>query len=511
LSASALSALTLCVKIASNVAVIPIALKSLGREEYGLWIILQSIGTYLVFSDIGLGQTIANSQGVAYAREDYDEVNRLMTTGFGLYWCLIIPIWLLSSVVLLTQPVQAWLLKDSSGVVAHLLKPCLFLFATLTLLRVPVNIFPASLVGLRETSLRQVVECGLALFLLAGTVLTLALGGKLLALILVTNLGLILIPALNYPLILLRHPRVVLARRFWAPGRVSFLLANSSFFLLFGLGLFFQKIAGNILAGKVASLKQVPEMFVLLVLIRVGGWSLADIVSRSLQPYMIMFTVQGRRDRMLFFAKLCTGFTFAFATVYSVLIYQFTEAGLKWWLGPGLFLGYGPLAFLIGSFLIEVLFLSTTNFMLALNRHKGLSAVMGGYAVLSFVLGFLGARWWMPGDPLRGLCAGFFLASILGQALPMPWITNRWLAIGWSRYCADFLLKPAALALFAVFLLAVLGLTKTLSAWRGGFGALVGTASLAALAWFWVFGQHERRWMLNAARTHSPFFRSPKA
>jgi O-antigen/teichoic acid export membrane protein len=493
--ASAIAAINLVVKIGSNFIIIPLALRFLGREEYAIWIILQSIAVYLTMSELGIGQSLLNFQNVAFAKGDHEEVNRVLTTGFGLSCLFVIPVWVAFVIILLTQPVASWLLKDVPPGSAAAFEWYLFLAGTLALLRVPLSVLPTTLMGLRETVLRQLIDGAYALFLLVGTVLTLVLDGKLLALILVTNLGFIFIMLLSYPLAQSRHPEVRLARRFWTPALIRLLLANSSFFFLYNLGLFFQRLAGNLLAGMLGPLRQVPEMFVLLTLFRVVGWSLADIASQTLQPYIIRWAVQGAHERVVFFAKLCTKFTVTVAVVYSALIWVFADIGLRLWLGPGMFLGYGHLACLGGAFLMEVLFLSTNNFMRALNRHRRLSFVMAGYAVLSFVLGIVGAKRWIPADPLLGLCVGLLVASVVGQAFLIPWFTCRWLEIGWRSYLRQFITRPGFLAAGAIAILFVFTTAGADAPWNRATGTLAVVVGLPLLAWFLVLDDEERAWM----------------
>ncbi len=493
--ASVLAAVNLGLKIGSNLIIIPVALKYLGREEYAVWIILQSIAMYLTMSELGAGQTVANFQNAAFERGNYSEVSRILTTTFGLNWLTAVPLWVMFAFVLLTMPVEHWLLKDISAGAATGFKVLLLLAGTLALFRVPLQVFSATLLGLRELVLRQVIDGAYAVFLLVGTVLTLFLGGKVLSLILVTNLGFIGITLLSYPLARARHAGVSVATRFWTPSLVWPLFGNSIFFFLYNLGLFFQRLAGNVLAGKFGSLRQVPEMFVLLTLFRVVGWSLADIASQTAIPYINRLPMHGRQDRVVFFAKLCTKLTFALAVGYAALIWVFADIGIRFWLGPGMFLGWGPLACLAGGFLIDVLFLSTNNFMRGLNRHHRLSVVMAVYALISFVLGIVGAKWWMPDDPLYGLCAGLLVASVMTQALALPWVTCRGLEIGWRRYLQHFIVRPGFLAACGIAMVIGLGLAGTLGAWTRVMATLAVVGGLSLLAWFVVLDGEEREWM----------------
>ena len=223
---------------------------------------------------MGIGQTVVNYENVAYARGDFDDLNRILTSVFGLYWGIVIPVWFVATGLLLTMPVARWFLRDVSASAAAGFRGLLFLAGTLALLRVPLTVFPATLLGLRELVLRQIVDGAYAVYFLLGTVAALLAGGKILTLILVTNIGYLVIMGGSFGLAKLRHPEVELAWRFWSPGKIWGLFANSFFFLLYNLGLLFQRLAGNLLAGKLGALRDVPEMFVLLTLFRVVGWSL---------------------------------------------------------------------------------------------------------------------------------------------------------------------------------------------------------------------------------------------
>lgn len=494
MAASALAAANLALKIGSNFLLIPLSLRYLGRQEYAVWIILQSLSVYLTLSEMGIGQTIVNYENVAYARGDFDELNRIFTSVFGLYWAIVIPVWIVGTGLLVVMPVENWFLKDVSASAATGFRGFLFLAGTLALVRVPLTVFPATLLGVRELVWRQIVDGVYAVYLLVTTFVALVAGGKILSLILVTNIGLAVIMAGSYGLVKLRHPQVKLAPRYWSPAKIPELFGNSIFFFLYNLGLLFQRLAGNLLAGKLAALAEVPEMYVLLTLFRVVGWTLADIVSSTAIPYIIRMNLEGRRDRVVFFSKLSTKLTFAMALGYAALIWFYSDVGIRLWLGPGMFLGYGPLACLAAAFLIDVLFLSTNNFMRGLNAHRRLSLVMAGYAVLSFVLGVAGAKL-MPARPLFGLSAGLLAASVVGQGLPLLWLTTRWVGLDGRKFFDHFLFRPGLLVASTAL---IWGSARLLNL-QGLSGRAIETLAvltvLPALSWWRVFDAEERAWL----------------
>src|SRR6266478_2338764 len=158
IAAGLLSAISLALKISSNLLLIPLTLAVLGAKEYGLWIVLATVGNCLALSEMGIGQTILNFQSVAFAKGDYRGVNRVLTPVFGLYWLIVIPFGALAVLwIVFTSPDQ-WLIKDAPLGLSVGLKPLLALTAALALLRVPGNVFPATLLGVREVAVRQLLE-----------------------------------------------------------------------------------------------------------------------------------------------------------------------------------------------------------------------------------------------------------------------------------------------------------------------------------------------------------------
>jgi O-antigen/teichoic acid export membrane protein len=502
IAAGLLSVVGLALKISSNLMLIPLTLSFLGAKEYGLWIVLTTVGNCLGLSEMGIGQTILNFQSVAFARGDYRGVNRVLTTVFGLYWLIIISVGAVAILcIVFTSPGQ-WLIKDAPSGLAIGVKPLLVLIAVLGLLRVPGNVFPATLLGVREVAVGKLLEIVQVIVLTVVTAVVLFLGGGLLALVIAVYLVWILLPLLCYPVAKLRHPQLQLHVRHWTPSILWPLLSNSFFFFLYALGLLFQRFGGNLLAGKFAGLAEVPSLFALLTLFRIVGWSLADIISQTLQPYIIMFEVQGRHDRVVFFAGLCTKLTFVLAMTYTTLVLLFAKSGLEFWLGPGMFLGFGPLALLAGSFLIDVAFLATNNFMRGLNQHRALSIVMAVYAGLSFVLAMIGARWRTPHDPIYGLCLGLFWSSVVGQAALLPWLTQRLLRIPWALYLNQFLVRPLLLLVCGPILFVVISQTTRATGWVLAAHAVTFILCIGLLFWRVFLSREEREWLAGVLLGH---------
>src|SRR6185437_16074379 len=96
---------------------------------------------------------------------------------------------------------------------------------------------------------------------------------------------------------------------------------NSFFFFLMSIGVLFQRVAGNLLAARFGPLSEVPAMYLVLTLLRVAGWTLADVVSRMMQPYIVKFAVEDQLERIRKLASLTTKLTCVIVAVVGASVW----------------------------------------------------------------------------------------------------------------------------------------------------------------------------------------------
>ena len=66
------SYLNTAVSLLSNLVLVPMYLLYFGKEEYGLWLVVLSIVSYLGFSNLGIAQSVANFVASTNAKNDYE-------------------------------------------------------------------------------------------------------------------------------------------------------------------------------------------------------------------------------------------------------------------------------------------------------------------------------------------------------------------------------------------------------------------------------------------------------
>jgi O-antigen/teichoic acid export membrane protein len=77
----------------------PITLAFLGKEDYGFWLTLSSIITWLYYLDIGLGNGLRNMYAIALAKNDVKEARTLVSTSYFFLFVFSLFLFLLFLVV----------------------------------------------------------------------------------------------------------------------------------------------------------------------------------------------------------------------------------------------------------------------------------------------------------------------------------------------------------------------------------------------------------------------------
>ena len=76
--------------ILTGLATIPITLKYLGEDLFGLWMFLTSFVAFLSFSDLGLGVGVQNALIKCYANDDRETPSRILSTGFSFMGVIVL-------------------------------------------------------------------------------------------------------------------------------------------------------------------------------------------------------------------------------------------------------------------------------------------------------------------------------------------------------------------------------------------------------------------------------------
>ncbi len=230
LFASILSIASIFIRSGVTFALMPVLITALGEEHYALWITVSSVTMFLCLSEAGLGQTVINSVGSAFAKGDFDSVCQIQTTAHVLYWMLVIPTCVIALLCLAFLPVSDWLLAKSDISNGPLFITCLAITTILALARIPYLVFPAMLTGLRNLPLRLMCEMGATIIVALGTALAAVAGTGLIGVTVLANALLLVTTIAMYFLLTKTHPWTKLRLSAYRSEQLWPLAVNSGFF-----------------------------------------------------------------------------------------------------------------------------------------------------------------------------------------------------------------------------------------------------------------------------------------
>jgi len=80
------------VSIIINLGYVPLLINTLGKEEYGVWLILASFIGWINFFDIGLANGLRNQLGEALANCDYGKARQYVSTTYAIFVLIFVPL-----------------------------------------------------------------------------------------------------------------------------------------------------------------------------------------------------------------------------------------------------------------------------------------------------------------------------------------------------------------------------------------------------------------------------------
>jgi O-antigen/teichoic acid export membrane protein len=72
------------VQVGTSLITIPLTLKYLGNERFGLWMTISSVLAMASFADFGVGNGVLNTVAKAFGKDDLDGVRKAVSSGFAL-------------------------------------------------------------------------------------------------------------------------------------------------------------------------------------------------------------------------------------------------------------------------------------------------------------------------------------------------------------------------------------------------------------------------------------------
>lgn len=398
----------------------PLYLRLLGAENYGLWLTVSSVLTYLSLSAAGLPQATQNRMAEEHATGEDGNAAQVLATSV---WCTVLFVFLTSCMgyVLVRQGVISSRLFRGSPSLQRTAIPVLLVSGAGYLASLPLQQFRGALRAVHRVAVAEGVSAAGGVVATAMGLMVLLLGGSVIGFAASQTLVLVVFGLIMMTLALRALPAPS-RRSMWRfrPRRAQELLAPSFHFLVISLAGALIWGTDNVVISSRLGASQVPKYAVSLRLFTLAS-SAIGAVAISLLPSVTALWVTGQTRRLQRLTIQVTRLIMIASLLVTVELTFFGRSFLRLWAGhdavppPSTFLLFAAI-FLVRSFAQ-----AQELVVIGMARQRAYAAVVAaeGLANLGFTLALVGPL------GLSGVALGTLCAHLAATGWFLPWYASR--------------------------------------------------------------------------------------
>jgi O-antigen/teichoic acid export membrane protein len=408
--------------IISNLVLIPLYLQYLGQENYGLWITISGVVSYLSLLNLGITQTTSNRFGTAVARREPSRARAVFATGFWAY------VRIAGSALLLVWAIGPWLpwhllVKGSEAAQAEV-RWVLLLSASGFLTEQPFSLAGGCLRAIGRIGTQQKVGIGVNLGRLAAAIGYLSLGGGLQGLVVLLTLTNLLGHGALYWLLIREVHEVSLARRFRDMAVAAEMRGPSFYyFLLQASGAVAFSIDPIVISSLLATVLVAPygvaQRLTMMAATAVGT------IAINFGPAFLSAQARGEQQHLETLYRRSVIISAVLGVTAAVLLLLAGPLFITAWVGKSNFIGWPTFVALVMLMVINIVLQPADVLLMITARHKTYALFACWEAILSTILSISFAVKW----GVLGVVAGTILGRIFGAAPVMViqahWLTRR--------------------------------------------------------------------------------------
>lgn len=417
----------------SSFVIIPIILRYLSREDYGLWATIGQMLGYLALLDLGVGSAVVRRTARMRSTGDMEAVNRMVSTAVALY-CL------LGLIFLVTGLVVSFILPHWSAIPRERANVAIIMFVIMVVygaISFPLRVAASTLTGHQHMAAANMTNMAANL-----------LAPVMAVVLLVAGLGILALPLGNVIAGLLAAVSAFIILRRVVPGlrvrwrNVSRTEAREIF--SWSWQLFLNNIA-------VAVIYQTDNLVV------AGGVGLAAVTVYTLTSRLPMYAMplvfalgdschpgafelyeQGNLQRLREVYMRVMRLTAAAGLAIAVVAVAFNESFMRLWVGASLF--GGTTLTLIFAFILcyRVMMQVSSVVVISSGKLKGVVAMSIMEAALNLVL----SLWWVRYWGIVGVALGTAVAGVLTSGWYVVRFVSRELQMSVFEYLGRGIAAP---------------------------------------------------------------------
>lgn len=162
---------------------LPLTVRYLGAQQYGIWVTISSIVVMLSVMDLGIANTLTNMISRSFARDDRSSAQRYYATA---YWVSSAIAMVLGIAALVLWPHFRWgsLFKTTDPALSHEISLCIAIALAFFLLSLPLNLVNRVLSGYQQTQITNYFNLFSNIIGLAAILIVIKMHGSLVMLML---------------------------------------------------------------------------------------------------------------------------------------------------------------------------------------------------------------------------------------------------------------------------------------------------------------------------------------
>jgi O-antigen/teichoic acid export membrane protein len=464
---------------------VPLYVRFLGAKNYGDWIVILSLTSYLGLANLGIGQTISNriAEAVAIGRDS--ELGKLVSTAFFLYSALAAV--LLGAIYFFTPIFAGKLDLGGNAVVLA----AFTIYIAMNLASFPMRVNSMVLQGFERVDQDQAINTAVAIARVGLLALVLILGFRLAGVAIVNGAAAICAAGAAYfwARRLTPHLRPRLSR--FSPALLREMIAPSLGFLGIQIGGSLIFGADNLVIGYAIGSAAVASYAVPFRLIMIAR-GLFGVAIGALVPTITASFARREVLELWRGLSLATRLGLLYGTAATVGLWIVGPSFIRAWAGANVFPGRLTFALQLFLLIASAWVSSASTFLWATTQHYAWSALTVFEGLLNLAL----SLWWVRIWGLPGVIGATVAASIVTNFWYLPYRAIRVLEIPFATALHEIApaLTVAAVAIGAALFLWRPAAPSWLSVIRAA--ALAETAIMLGFGWI-AFSHDERAFALD--------------
>lgn len=361
------------------IILIPLYVKYLTIEEYGIWLMILSITSFLHLTNFGIAQVVTNAIAKDISENRIDYYNKVASSGFFLLLKI-------TSIVLVIVILLYLLMDNVLSIMSESMRIPLAITISSILIAVPFHVYRNVLRGLNLIHIEQIsliIFGNLIRFI--GIIFSLLAGFKLVALALIFSITSFL-PSFGAGVFLKRIlPKFSISRKYIDLEYTKSMIKPSGHFLLLMVGSSFlfginTLVIGSVIGPSFVPAYAIPMQIVILIMTTIGLASINKMpIITGLYKTKEFYKLRGLYNDLIFFS-----FLIAFIAIINLIF--FGETIIIIWAGSSVFYGNDLLYLMLVFLLAAALRWPSDSFLYASENHIEYSYMTIAEGILNVLL-----------------------------------------------------------------------------------------------------------------------------